>query len=59
MNNNVIDVEHGTKLAVDFAREELGKRQPYLATFALTIREWLLAGGHGRISFNNDGTRKQ
>ena len=58
MSDRVIDVEGGTKLAVDFAREELGKRQPYLATFAMTVREWLLAGGKEKISFNKDGTAK-
>ena len=59
MTDKVIDIEHGTKLAVDFARDELGKRQPYLATFALTIREWLSAGGKDKISFNPDGTAKR
>lgn len=59
MSNKVIDVERGTKLAVDFARDELGKRQPYLAQFAATVREWLMAGGNGKISFNADGTEKK
>jgi hypothetical protein len=59
LTDGTIDVERGIKLAVDFARDELGKTQPYLATFALTIREWLMAGGEGRLSFNADGSRRQ
>ena len=58
MTDQVIDADRGTKIAVDFARNELGKTQPYLATFAMTVREWLLAGGKEKISFNKDGTAK-
>lgn len=85
MNTREIDVDLGTALAVQTAKEHITDqaeklafeaglsgndfdnavattvacKQPYLETFAQTIRTWLAAGGNGRISFNADGTARQ
>ena len=59
MTDRTIDVEKGVKLATEFARDELKKPTAYLETFSQTVRAWLAAGGHGRISFNADGTKKE
>jgi hypothetical protein len=84
MSDRIIDVDLGTALAVQTAKEHItdqaeklayeaglngsdfddavaatvASKQPYLETFSQTIRTWLAAGGHDRISFNADGSRK-